>query len=655
LKKLILILLLLIQSFLFAQSKYWIFFRDKGLTANASPAKISKLFKEARRSISSRALWRRSKVLNENNLVDYYDIPLNDDYLKKLFQLKVKISNKLKWFNAVSAYLTAGQIEKVKSLPFVREVRRVREFKFKNNFPPEKKLNLRKVISQHRLDYGESLFQLEFSDVPVLHDAGITGRNVRLGFLDSGFNWKKVKALEGARVIAEYDFVFHDSVTANQKDDVPSQHNHGTEIFSIVGGYDPGELIGVAFNAEFVLAKTEDIRSETHVEEDNYAAALEWFENLGVDISSSSLGYNLFDSPDSSYSYSDMNGKTTIVTRAAEIAFQKGMLVITAAGNEGNNSWHYIIAPADGFNTIAVGALNMDGSVASFSSRGPTFDGRIKPDVCALGVSVITANPYKYSYNYVSGTSAATPIVSGISTLILSEFPRLTNKQLRKIILESGSSSSHPNNNIGYGKLSALKAVNFPNIFISGDSVFIQKAFIDSSGFNVNNLFLFASADSSNFEQIPPLQQVNHHYSFLLPEKFSGDSLLFYFTFSRDSIFKRNPSKGFYHYYYGSAIVSRVTGRVIYKFLPNRFYLSNNFPNPFNASTKIEFELPVNSKVNLAIYDILGRRVKLVIDGKMAAGYYSKIIQMGNFASGIYFLRLNAGNKSFVKKIILLK
>ena len=654
-KRLTFLTIFFLQSVIFPQNKYLIFFKEKGINSSTPPSAVAQLFKEAKSEISRRALWRRSKILNPNNLIDYYDLPLNSRYVESVEKLNVKISNKLKWFNAVSAYLTSKQARQVKTLPFVKEIRRVRSFKFREKAPLKSLARLGKIVSQHKLDYGESLFQLEFSDIPALHDVGITGKRVRLGFLDSGFNWKKVTALENARVIAEYDFVFHDSVTANQDEDVPSQDGHGTEIFSIVGGYDPGKLIGVAFDAEFVLAKTEDIRSETHVEEDNYAAALEWFENLGVDISSSSLGYNIFDAPDSSYTYSDMDGKTTIVTRAAEIAFQKGMLVITAAGNEGNNSWHYIIAPADGFNTIAVGALNYDGSVASFSSRGPTYDGRIKPDVCALGVSVLVASPHRYSYNYVSGTSAATPIVSGIAALVLSEFPYLTNKQLRKIILESGSVSAHPNNDVGYGRLSALRAMNYPNVFISNDSVFINKAFVDSSGANASNVKLFVSSDSSNFTGLTGSKKATHHYSFFLPKKFSGDSLVFYFTYLRDSVSERSPAKGFFNYFYGSRIVSKVTRDVIYKFLPQRFYLSNNFPNPFNSSTKIEFELPEDSKVILSLYDVLGREVKQIINGNLAAGYYSEIIEMNNYPSGVYLLRLSAGKNSIVKKIILLK
>jgi len=237
--------------------------------------------------------------------------------------------------------------------------------------------------------------------------------------LDTGFDWKEHESLQNATIIAEYDFVNQDSVTADQEDDQPGQHSHGTLTFSVLGGYKDSSLIGAAFGSDFILAKTEDIKSETHVEEDNYAAALEWMENYGVDITSSSLGYSVFDPSTFSYTYEDMDGKTTIVTKAAEIAFRKGVLTVTSAGNEGGTSWFYIIAPADGFNTLGIGAVDANNNVAGFSSRGPTFDGRIKPDVVTRGVSVYGAVAGTFSnYTRASGTSLSAPLAT-TSGLIL--------------------------------------------------------------------------------------------------------------------------------------------------------------------------------------------------------------------------------------------
>ncbi len=231
-------------------------------------------------------------------------------------------------------------------------------------------------------NYGSSFNQMNLSDVPVVHSKNITGKNVLIGILDSGFDWKQHNSLKDRNVLAEYDFIFNDSVTANQPEDIAGQDSHGTYVFSVLAGFEDSVLIGPAFNASFILAKTEDIRGETHIEEDNYAAALIWMESLGVDITTSSLGYNIFDSG-YSYSYADMDGRTTIVTKATNLAFERGVATFTAAGNEGNNSsWGgYILAPADAYNIVSVGAVDEFGDIAGFSSHGPTSDGRIKPEV----------------------------------------------------------------------------------------------------------------------------------------------------------------------------------------------------------------------------------------------------------------------------------
>ncbi|RMG31275.1 MAG: hypothetical protein D6732_14940, partial [Methanobacteriota archaeon] len=383
-----------------------------------------------------KALERRARI-GLKNLIDFDDLPLSGRYLNQLENAGIKIENKLRWFNAVSAYLNPGEYKRVKNFEFVKAIEPVRKVKILHptDSPPHRVLSKSRMFG---LDYGPSLTQLDLSDIPVLHDLGITGKGIRIGILDSGFDWKNQKSTQNANIIDEYDFVFKDNITSNEAEDNPSQHNHGTLVLSTIAGMDEGNLIGAAFDAEFVLAKTENISSETHAEEDNYAAALEWFEALGVDISTSSLGYSEFDPTEFSYTYDDMNGKTTIVTRACEKAFQKGMVTVTSAGNEGNSAWHYITAPGDGFNTITVGAVNYDNILASFSSRGPTADGRIKPDIVTMGVSVFAADARLKDYAYFSGTSLSAPIAAGICALVLSEFPYLTNKQLRQIILEAG-------------------------------------------------------------------------------------------------------------------------------------------------------------------------------------------------------------------------
>src|SRR3972149_7654738 len=206
--------------------------------------------------------------------------------------------------------------------------------------------------------------------------------------LDAGFRWRSHNALDSLRVLAEYDFIFHDSVSANESNDVPDQDSHGTATLSTIGGFEPGQLIGPAYGASFILGKTEYIPTETQIEEDNWVAGIEWMESKGVDVVSSSLGYTTVDDG-SGYKYSrgDFNGRTAVTTKAAVMAARRGVVVVNSMGNSGNPVGS-IIAPADADSIIAAGAVNYSGVLASFSSVGPTNDGRIKPDVVGPGVSI---------------------------------------------------------------------------------------------------------------------------------------------------------------------------------------------------------------------------------------------------------------------------
>ena len=376
-----LILLIILSTQVFTQEKFFIYFKDKGTENTNSLNKTSAAYIQAVEDLSPKAVERRIKNMGED-FITYDDLPINKNYIAELENRGIQIIRKLSWFNSVSAVLTSDQIKSLQSLPFIKSIEPVKKLYFQNDPLLTDDQQLFKEMDNN-YNYGVSFKQMSLSDVPLVHSKNINGQNVLIGILDSGFDWQLHNSLKDRNVIAEYDFIFDDSVTANQPEDSPSQDSHGTYVFSIIAGFVDSVLIGPAFNSSFILAKTEDIRSETHIEEDNYAAALIWMESYGVDITTSSLGYNIFDTG-YSYTYSDMDGRTTIVTKAAEFAYQRGVSTFTAAGNEGNNSWGYIIAPADGFGTIAVGAVDEFGNVASFSSRGPTYDGRIKPEVVCL-------------------------------------------------------------------------------------------------------------------------------------------------------------------------------------------------------------------------------------------------------------------------------
>lgn len=433
-------------------------------------------------------------------------------------------------------------------------------------------------------------------------------------------------------------------------------------MFSLIGGFDEGQLIGPAYNAQFVLAKTEDVSSETHVEEDNFAAAMEWMDSIGVDITSSSLGYGPSDQGEDLYTYRDMDGKTTIVTRASELAFSKGILTISSAGNEGNDTWKYITAPADGFNTIAVGAVSSNGSLASFSSVGPTFDGRIKPDIVARGVSCYHARAYADSllYSYGSGTSFSAPIASGIAAQLLSAFPYLTNNQIRAIIIEASDRVNKPDNQYGYGLISSKRAVEFPNVRLDSKTQIytINKAIIDSVGILDGNLNIFYSINSDdNIVKSTMINLSDNFYQTIINANI-GDEINFYFEYTDSNKIKRRiPESDNYLLIYGTLEVSSNYSSPINSI---KFDLCQNFPNPFSSSTSIVIYSTLGSRLSVTVYNILGQKVVTLYNGlckqeTTVVTWNGNDVYGSKVSSGIYVYRVKSDHNYISKKMIYLK
>lgn len=657
--KKIILLLVIITSFSLAQQKYFILFKDKGIDKSISLSKSSSEYQIAVNSLTEKAIERRKKNLGEE-IIRFEDLPLRNDYLNELRKLGIKIVHELNWFNCVSAVVSQDKIDIIRSLPFVEDIKPVKRISFKKDLIQEsllKENNFNLFVNE----YGPSFTQLNLSDIPLVHSKGIDGRNVLVGLLDSGFDWKRHTALSTRDVVAEYDFVFDDSVTANQSQDVPGQDFHGTLVFSIIGGYRDSILIGSAFNSSFLLAKTEYIATETHVEEDNYAAALIWMENLGVDITSSSLGYNEFDTGEDSYTYEDMNGKTTIVSKAVDLAFERGVVTFTSAGNEGNTKWKYITAPADAFNVIAVGSVDAQNNPASFSSVGPTYDGRIKPEVVAMGVSVYgalagTTNDYRYA----NGTSTSSPIAAGVAALLLSKFPHLTNSQVRSIILESSSNSQSPNNQIGYGLISAKSALEFPNIRQVNGSYLLNKIFFDDSK-NPNSIRLHISEDGASFTSYIFNTFKDDTYEFVLPSFSNGKKLEFYFTYQDSSgNLTRVPSNKNYKMFYGLLNIS-----LNLNLSSNNldYTVSDIYPNPFlplkNKVVRINYRSSGNESFRLSIIDASGRSVKEISQisnpGENVVEWDGTNDEKILCSSGVYYFLISLNGKQFGKKLVLLK
>lgn len=396
-------------------------------------------------------------------------------HLKYLREAGVKILTTSRFLNAVSAEVASREeLEKINSLHFVQSARPVGSRPVRRDIEPAA-LN-RPTFDE--TDYGDSYNQNDMLGIPLLHQYGYDGSGVLIAMFDTGFN-QSHPAFNEMDVQQVYDFVDRDA-------DVSTLFlsNHGDNCLSIVGGYDPGELVGPAYGASYILARTEDISSETRVEEHNWLAAVEWADSLGADIISSSLAYFDFDGTGEDYPFSALDGQTTVVTRAANIAASRGILVVNSMGNEGpgvSSLW----APADSPHILSVGAINPDETIASFSSRGPTADGRIKPDVVAQGTSVYLASGSS-SYRTGQGTSFSAPLISGLAALLLQASPTLSPDTMISIFKQNGDQAGDPNNTFGYG------IPNLVHLFdpIEGDRFLDNRTYPNPSSYDFIHLVL---------------------------------------------------------------------------------------------------------------------------------------------------------------------
>jgi len=437
------------------QVKVWIYFTDKGTDTDyyfANPQSV----------VSKKSLKRREKVMDAKSLIDFRDIPVYNKYVTKLAGMGIKIHHRSRWFNAVSAYANYNEIINAENLPFVKKIDLVRSFKTKRKDVKITKPVLLKQSPKgaEDFDYGSSYTQLEQMNVPAVHNLGIYGQGITICSMDAGFSNLAHEVFNNMNIIAMWDFVNNDGNVGDEGD--MGEGSHGTETLSTIGGFKNGQLIGPAFGASFLLAKTENTDSETPAEEDNWIAAAEWADSIGVDVTTTSLGYIGMDPGYPGYTWQDMDGNTATITIGADLAVKRGIVVVNSAGNEGDNNSHNTLgAPADGDSVIAVGAVDASGSRVSFSSVGPTVDGRIKPDIMAMGSGVYVANPYGSGYTTSSGTSFSCPLAAGVAALVLSANPTLTPMQVRDALRETASRHNNPDNKYGWGIVNALDAVNY--------------------------------------------------------------------------------------------------------------------------------------------------------------------------------------------------
>jgi serine protease AprX len=423
---------------------WWVFLEDRPATGRDAELAA------ARERLGERVLARRAKG-TRRPLVGEHDRPLAATTRAAIEAAGARIRVESRWLNAFSVEADAAVRVALADLAGVRELRPVARGGHRPL--PVAPVATPEAAPAGRIEYGPSYGQLEMIGVPAAHDLGLSGAGVRVLMLDTGY-YKDHVALDTTRIVAEWDFINNDGQTQNEPQDAAGQHTHGTLTLSALGGWWPGSLVGPAYASEWLLAKTEDVTSETPVEEDYFVAALEWGEALGADIASSSLGYTDW------YTHEDLDGLTAVCTIGVNTAVSLGLAVVTSAGNSRNNDWGRIGTPADAFEVISVGAVDAGQELASFSSPGPTWDQRIKPEVMAQGVSVVCAGVEgPGQLRTASGTSLSCPLVAGCAALLLEQHPDWGPLELRAALMATASQSATPDNDFGWGVIDLVAAL----------------------------------------------------------------------------------------------------------------------------------------------------------------------------------------------------
>ncbi len=394
--------------------------------------------------------------------IDSLDYAVSPLYLDSISRLGAEVLHTSRWFNGATVKANEQTIQSIKQCTFVDTIYLTRTDEESSVFPP---LSLRKrevIIGERQEAKGKELEQLAQLNILPLHQRGYKGKGIRIGIADGGFyNADSLESLPHDQWLGYTD------LTDDKEDIFGQTGNHGSLCLTAIVAQkkiSDGTLAGTftysgtATEASYYLFKTEEHATESPKEIDNWVAAIEMADSLGLHIVSTSLGYTTFDQEHFNFAYADMDGRTSRGAQASLIAARKGMLLVTAMGNEGNKTWHYLSTPADADSILSVGAVNKDGAIAMFSSYGPSADGRVKPEVCAMGEGTCLINPANDAVISSNGTSFACPLIAGMAACLWSALPKATNMEIREMIIRSCDRYDLPHEQYGYGIPNAWKA-----------------------------------------------------------------------------------------------------------------------------------------------------------------------------------------------------
>ena len=608
--------------------------------------------------LTQRALDRRNRY---NIAIDSSDLPVTPRYIDSIrLSGTVTILNSSKWLNQVAIKTTdAAALAKINSFPFVLSTTGIGSRMLPTDNPVNKQLdssinditfpentNRPENINGY-YNYGRSNGQVKLHNGDFLHNHGFRGEGMLMTVLDAGFfHYQSLPTFDSIRinnqVLGTWDFVANET-------SVNEDNSHGMQCLSTIAANIPGTFVGTAPKTSFYLFRTEDVASEYPIEEQNFAAGAERSDSLGVVLCSVSLGYYDFDNALLNYTYADMNGNTSISARAADLAAKKGMLLVIAAGNEGNNSWHYLITPSDADSVLSGGAVDTLGRVAGFSSYGPSSDGQIKPGVAAVGSLAIVANTSSGLPTYGNGTSFACPNMAGISTCLWQAFPEVSNMGVIQVLEESANKYNSPDDRTGYGIPDAKKAF-----------VILQKRSFTKQG-----------SISNCTAQLLFSVKTDNTMSLVIERKAGTGS-----SYTTIATLQNNSVWGQHNFTYDDDLTGADMGIIKYRIkmiisTDTTFYLDslsiNNDqvcnavvtentisigPNPVSDELNINISRITDATINIVMQNILGQRV-FSKEFLQATGIQSQKIPMKALSRGAYYVTVYVDHhKAVTKKII---
>lgn len=602
--------------------------------------------------LSQRAIERRVRY---GIPIDSADLPINPAYLQSIrLSGNVTILNTSKWLNQVAIRTTdAGALSQISALPFVLSVNAIapRHTNLEGHAKtPDIVTDIPNEIGREQNEndfyqYGKSHGQVKLNNGDFLHNHGFRGKGMLMCVLDAGFyHYLSLPTFDSIRInnqiLGTWDFVDNEA-------SVNEDNSHGMQCLSTIAANLPGVFVGTAPETNFYLFRTENMASEYPIEEQNLAAGWERADSLGVDVCSVSLGYNQFDDPSLNYAYANLDGQTTLSAKAANFAWEKGMLIVVAMGNEGNNSWHFLLTPADASKVMSVGAVDTLGVVGAFSSYGPNAAGQVKPDVCATGVYAVVANTSSGLPSYGFGTSFACPNMAGISTCLWQAFPEYSNTVILETLRKSSNQFNNPDTHRGYGIPDAKQA--FCRLQKMG---FSYTASLENCKWNL----------AMDVKTDPDMQ-------ILISRKLPSDANFITLTSLP------NPSEWGSHHFEFSDDISMLQGvSVLYHIqmkigadtsysldtllaeIPTNICLTNTNavtinPNPIINNPVITLQVAIPGKVNVILYNAAGQRAYAKSD-QLSTGTYNWVIPTAKLPAGVYVVRVEINNMRINRKIV---